>query len=508
MGCVQHHMLPQRGRREGQNRQMKRGLPASVNTHGDKPDQRQPKPTRQTHRAYTGRIGLGITQADPPMKPVSPAVRAIDPERFVVSRAARPLVPASTTGDSQAREFASYVACDTTPSLAKSAVRCSHSRWLFAGRAENSLCRPSVDDVRRENRAARRLLSPPHRGTVQYSNVGRGGQTGIMRAMQTPADSGHSPSLTAAHELTIDEHHAGQRIDNFLIACLKGLPRTRIYRILRRGEVRVNKGRIRQHYRLKSGDVVRIPPMRLAKPGPSQAPHPAFGERVEECILFEDRGLIVLDKPSGMAVHGGSGLSHGVIEALRAARGERHYLELVHRLDRDTSGCLMIAKRRPVLTALHAALRHAKVGKRYLVLVKGHWQDGTRDVESGLLRNVLRSGERLVRVDASGKIGRTRFVPRALGAHASLMEARPFTGRTHQIRVHAASAGHPVAGDAKYGERAFNQRMRDHGLHRLFLHAASLDFENPGDGARIKVEAPLPAPLLAVLASLKLDAER
>jgi 23S rRNA pseudouridine955/2504/2580 synthase len=209
-----------------------------------------------------------------------------------------------------------------------------------------------------------------------------------------------------------------------------------------------------------------------------------------------------------MAVHGGSGLSHGVIEALRAARGERHYLELVHRLDRDTSGCLMIAKRRPVLTALHAALRHAKVGKRYLVLVKGHWQDGTRDVESGLLRNVLRSGERLVRVDASGKIGRTRFVPRALGAHASLMEARPFTGRTHQIRVHAASAGHPVAGDAKYGERAFNQRMRDHGLHRLFLHAASLDFENPGDGARIKVEAPLPAPLLAVLASLKLDAER
>jgi 23S rRNA pseudouridine955/2504/2580 synthase len=329
-----------------------------------------------------------------------------------------------------------------------------------------------------------------------------------MAPMQTRAHSGHSPNLIAARELTIDEHHAGQRIDNFLIARLKGLPRTRIYRILRRGEVRVNKGRIRQHYRLKSGDVVRIPPLRLTQPVASRGPDAVLRDRVEACVRFEDRGLIVLDKPSGIAVHGGSGRSHGIIEALRAARGERHYLELVHRLDRDTSGCLMIAKRRPVLTALHAAFRDGKVRKRYLVLLKGHWRGPARVVETGLLRNVLRSGERLVRVDASGKTGRTRFVPAIPGKNASLMEALPFTGRTHQIRVHAASTGHPVAGDPKYGEREFNRYMRDHGLRRLFLHAASLRFENPGDGAMLTVEAPLPAELQGVLSSLGLGSGR
>ena len=323
--------------------------------------------------------------------------------------------------------------------------------------------------------------------------------------MQTRADSGHSPKLAAARELTIDERHAGQRIDNFLMASLKGLPRTRIYRILRRGEVRVNKGRIRQHYRLKSGDVVRIPPLRLGEQGTREAPGASLVRRVEEAILFEDRALIVLDKPSGVAVHGGSGRSHGIIEALRAARGEHHYLELVHRLDRETSGCLMIAKRRSVLTALHAALRHGKVIKRYKVLVEGNWTGGAREVESGLRRNVLRSGERLVRVDAAGKIGRTRFLPLATGKRASLLEARPFTGRTHQIRVHAAAAGHPVAGDVKYGVRAFNQWLRAHGLRRLFLHAAALEFDNPGDGGRLRIAAPLPAELGAVLASLHLD---
>ena len=329
-----------------------------------------------------------------------------------------------------------------------------------------------------------------------------------MAPMQTSADSGRSHRLSAARELTIDEHHAGQRIDNFLISRLKGLPRTRIYRILRRGEVRVNKGRIRQHYRLKPGDVVRIPPLRLAQPVASPGPATRLQALVEECILFEDRGLIVLDKPSGIAVHGGSGRSHGIIEALRAARGERHHLELVHRLDRDTSGCLMIAKRRSVLTTLHAAFRHGKVTKRYLVLVKGHWSGGAREVEAGLRRNVLRSGERLVRVDAAGKLGRTRFVPRAPGKLASLMEAVPFTGRTHQIRVHAASTDHPVAGDVKYGEREFNRCMRDHGLRRLFLHAESLGFAHPADGAPLTVQAPLPKELLGVLASLGLDGGR
>ncbi len=367
-----------------------------------------------------------------------------------------------------------------------SAVRCSHSRWLFVGRTAT--------------------VGPPP-GTMQYSNVGRGGQTGIMAPMQTRADSGRAPNLTAARELTIDEQHAGQRIDNFLMSRLKGLPRTRIYRILRRGEVRVNKGRIRQHYRLKPGDVVRIPPLRLVQSMASREPAMGLREHVEECVVFEDAGLIVLDKPSGVAVHGGSGHRHGIIETLRAARGEGHYLELVHRLDRDTSGCLMIAKCRPVLTALHAAFRHAQVRKRYLVLVQGHWRGGAREVEAGLRRNVLRSGERLVRVDAAGKIGRTRFVPRTPGQTASLMEALPFTGRTHQIRVHAASIGHPVAGDAKYGERAFNRRLRDHGLRRLFLHAARLDFANPADGSPLTIEAPLPAALVRVLASLGLDEE-
>jgi len=329
----------------------------------------------------------------------------------------------------------------------------------------------------------------------------------MIATMQTRADSGHPSAHTAARELTIDERHAGQRIDNFLIARLKGLPRTRIYRILRRGEVRVNKGRIRQHYRLQHGDVVRIPPLRLSSPDPGREPATALRERVEACILFEDRGLIVLDKPSGVAVHGGSGRSHGIIETLRASRGERDYLELVHRLDKDTSGCLMIAKRRSVLTTLHGAFREGKVAKRYLVLVQGEWRGGARDVEARLRRNVLKSGERLVRIDGSGKAGRTRFVPRGAASSASFLEARPFTGRTHQIRVHAASVGHPVAGDTKYGDRDFNRDMRGHGLRRLFLHAASLTFENPGDQTRATVQVSLPAELERVLASLGLDGD-
>jgi len=322
--------------------------------------------------------------------------------------------------------------------------------------------------------------------------------------MQTGTDSGHPQSRSVAHELIIDEHHAGQRIDNFLISRLKGLPRTRIYRILRRGEVRVNKGRIRQHYRLKPGDVVRIPPLRMTQTQARRAASPSLQTLVAHSILFEDDGLIVLDKPSGVAVHGGSGRSHGVIEALRAARGAHQYLELVHRLDRETSGCLMVAKRRPVLTGLHRAFRERAVHKRYLVLVKGRWSGGPREVDAGLTRSVLRSGERVVGVDAHGRRGRTRFIPVSVGPVASLLEALPHTGRTHQIRVHAASLGHPVAGDSKYGERVFNQRLRRQGLRRLFLHAAGLAFENPGTGTRLRVEAPLPAELAVTLAELGL----
>ena len=321
--------------------------------------------------------------------------------------------------------------------------------------------------------------------------------------MHSGTECGPAGASTAARELVIDEQHAGQRIDNFLLSRLKGLPRTRVYRILRRGEVRVNKGRIRQHYRLKRGDVVRIPPLRLAAPSARPAPD-ALKNLVESRILYEDRGLLVLDKPSGVAVHGGSGRSHGVIEALRASRGERQALELVHRLDRETSGCLLIAKRRAVLTALHGAFRRRSVEKRYLVLVRGRWRGGARSVDAALQKNVLRSGERVVGVDPEGKAGRTRFVPLVAGAAASLVRALPFTGRTHQIRVHAASLGHPIAGDVKYGDKAFNRRMRAQGLQRLFLHASELRFENPLDGTPLAVSAPLPEELGALLERLDL----
>lgn len=316
-----------------------------------------------------------------------------------------------------------------------------------------------------------------------------------------------SPATTVpARHLTVDERHAGQRIDNFLILCLKGVPKSRIYRILRRGEVRVNQGRKRQDYRLQEGDVVRIPPLRYeaerAAPQPGQRDLRAIGESV----LYEDRNVLVLDKPAGMAVHGGSGRSYGVIEALRALRPDDRFLELVHRLDRDTSGCLMVARRRSALRSLHAALREGRVDKRYLALVQGRWRGGARTVDAPLRKNQLRSGERVVRVDAEGREARTRFVPRATSARASLVEAQLLTGRTHQVRVHAASVGHPLAGDGKYGERMFNKQIRELGLRRHFLHAASLRFPDPDTGEPRRVEAPLPADLLEVVDALGMKA--
>lgn len=341
----------------------------------------------------------------------------------------------------------------------------------------------------------------PRAGTSQYINVGGDRQTAIIGTMQSRAGS----QFKGPQELTVDEGHAGQRIDNFLITRLKGLPRTRIYRILRRGEVRVNKGRIRQHYRLKTGDVVRIPPLALEPRPLAEKPGQPLLERLEGRILYEDRGLIALDKPSGIAVHGGSGRSYGVIEAMRAARPADRALELVHRLDRDTSGCLLLAKRRAVLKALHDAFRHGRVDKRYLLLVKGRWRGGPCSVRASLRKNQSRSGERVVKVTSAGKVAETRFVPLVVGPEASLLEAQPVTGRTHQIRVHAASVGHPVAGDPKYGERDFNRGLREHGLRRLFLHAVSLDLPNPTTGEALHVQAPVPEDLQAALACLGLD---
>ena len=301
--------------------------------------------------------------------------------------------------------------------------------------------------------------------------------------------------------LTVSAEQAGQRVDNFLLRELKGVPRTRVYRLLRRGEVRVNKGRIGANYRLAEGDVVRIPPVRTAatveRPGPGQRAL----ERVAEAVVHEDDSLLVLDKPSGMAVHGGSGVSWGVIEALRALRPEARFLELVHRLDRETSGLLLIAKRRSTLRSLHELMREGGVEKRYLALLQGRWKGGARRMDMPLLKNTLRGGERVVTVSAEGKPALSVFRPVDQYPGAVLVEVELHTGRTHQIRVHAAHAGHPIAGDPKYGDEAFNEEMKVRGLQRLFLHAHSLAFRLP-DGRELDLSAPLPAELAATLERL------
>ena len=302
--------------------------------------------------------------------------------------------------------------------------------------------------------------------------------------------------------VTIDSSHDGQRIDNFLLGQLKGVPRTRVYRLLRTGEVRVNKGRVRQGYRLQIGDQIRIPPVRCNAPRSAAMANSRDGALIEACALYESKHVLVLNKPSGFAVHGGSGLSGGIIEILRATRTQEPFLELAHRLDRDTSGCLLVAKQRSALRALHQALRDAAMEKRYLCLVKGRLRGGAQRVDEPLRRNTLRSGERLVRVDNTGKASRTVFRTITDGKLASLLRACPRTGRTHQIRVHATSIGHPVAGDAKYGDKAFNREMRSHGLHRLFLHAEFIKFREPGSGEWVSVRAPLPDDLTDVLARI------
>ena len=293
----------------------------------------------------------------------------------------------------------------------------------------------------------------------------------------------------------------GQRIDNFLIVQLKGVPKSHIYRILRKGEVRVNKGRIKADYRLKAGDLVRIPPIRQAGKQPGQ-PSDKMLELVERNILFEDKRLLVINKPSGMAVHGGSGVSFGVIEVLRASRPDSPFLELVHRLDRDTSGCLLIAKKRSALRQLHELFRTDQLQKQYLALVQGPWKEGKRKVDAPLQKNVMKSGERMVEVQPEGKDSISYFDPIEKYDMACLMRVTLKTGRTHQIRVHAAHIGHPIAGDEKYGDPAFNQRMRALGLNRLFLHAAYISFTLP-EQDEISVSAPLSEELQSFLKKLQ-----
>ena len=315
--------------------------------------------------------------------------------------------------------------------------------------------------------------------------------------------SAHS-SQTQVRLVTVAPDEAGQRIDNFLARHLKGVPPSHVYRILRRGEVRVNSGRIRAQYKVKAGDKVRIPPVRVT-PEPVK-PMPARRLlAIEDHILFENTHLLVIDKPAGVAVHGGSGISHGIIEALRAVRADAPYLELVHRLDRDTSGCLIVAKRRSALRALHEQLRAGTMNKRYLALVRGPWQGASRSVTAALRKNQLQGGERLVRVDEAGKEALSRFHPLSNHGLATLVDVDLKTGRTHQIRVHAAYIGHPLAGDVKYGDADFNRLMKQFGLRRLFLHAHRIEFTDPAGDRVVSVTALLCQDLRAVLDKLDHD---
>jgi len=305
-----------------------------------------------------------------------------------------------------------------------------------------------------------------------------------------------------ARQVNVSADEAGQRIDNFLARHLKGVPKSHIYRILRRGEVRVNSGRIPARYKVCAGDTVRIPPVRVAEQaqtGPVGRP----GPRLAPYILFENERCLVINKPAGMAVHGGSGLSFGVIEALRTERPDAHFLELAHRLDRETSGCLLLARRRSFLRAFHEQQRNGTVHKVYLAVVAGHWEGGARTVDAPLRKNQMRGGERVVRIDAEGKQAVSVFRPLARYPDATLVEVELLTGRTHQIRVHAVHIGHPLAGDVKYGDRAFNQRMREYGLRRMFLHAQRLTFSDPANNEEISVTAPLDEDLRAVLDRLE-----
>lgn len=308
----------------------------------------------------------------------------------------------------------------------------------------------------------------------------------------------------AVHFIAISADEAGQRIDNFLRTQLKGVPKSMIYRILRKGEVRVNKKRIKPEYKLEAGDEVRIPPVRVAEREEENiSPKLAKVAALEAAIIYEDDYLLVMNKPSGTAVHGGSGLSFGVIEGLRALRPDARFLELVHRLDRDTSGILLVAKKRSALRSLHEQLREKGMQKDYLALVRGQWPSHVKAVRAPLMKNILQSGERVVKVSSEGKPSETLFKVEERYAIATLVKASPVTGRTHQIRVHTLHAGHPIAFDDRYGEAEFDQQLSGTGLKRLFLHAATLRFTHPNTAEVMRVEAPLDEQLKRCLAVLR-----
>lgn len=321
-------------------------------------------------------------------------------------------------------------------------------------------------------------------------------------------ETSNSPAFAQVMILSIDEDQAGQRLDNFLIALLKGVPKSKIYNVIRKGEVRVNKGRIKPEYKLMAGDSVRVPPIRTAEAGTVAKASNQMMTLLAKSIVFEDEGLLIINKPPGLAVHGGSGVTLGLIETLRQMRPDARHLELVHRLDRDTSGCVMVAKKRSYLRHLQAALRDKSAGavggitKVYQALVIGEWSKRFNQVNVPLLKTEVVGGERVVRVHPEGKPSLTEFKLLQRFNGFSLVEARPITGRTHQIRVHAQYGGCPLVGDEKYGNDEINASVRDVGIKRLFLHAFSLTFTLPESDESIYVEAPLPPDLAIPLNKL------
>lgn len=302
-------------------------------------------------------------------------------------------------------------------------------------------------------------------------------------------------------DITADQ--AGQRIDNFLLTLEKGVPKSRIYRAIRKGEVRVNKGRIKQTYKIQAGDSIRVPPLHTSEKTTIDTVSDRFKQQIIDAVILEDDDLLVLNKPSGVAVHAGSNIAQGLIEALRIIRTDLPYLELVHRLDRDTSGVLLIAKSRDALLNLQQQMVKHDIDKRYLTLLKGSWGSDARLIEQPLKKNTVSSGERMVSVDPEGKYSKTEFKPLESFPQAQLTEVILYTGRTHQIRVHSLFMGNPVAGDDKYGHRNFNRDMKKFGLKRLFLHSWKLGISHPRSSEKIVLEAPLPTQLNNVVTKLR-----
>ena len=311
------------------------------------------------------------------------------------------------------------------------------------------------------------------------------------------------PAPPSVQFIDIRADQAGQRIDNFLITLEKGVPKSRIYRALRKGEVRVNKGRIKQTYRLQAGDQVRVPPLRVSEKVVITELSDSLTDALENAILMEDDDILVINKPAGLAVHAGSQNQLGVIEAMRIIRPENRFVELVHRLDRDTSGCLVLAKSRTALLNLQQQMKDSETDKRYLTLTRGKWPAQENIVDLALQKNSLSSGERMVVPDINGKKSKTLFEVKQEFSGCQLVAAKLYTGRTHQIRVHSASQSHPVAGDEKYGDREFNKRLRQFGLKRMFLHAWQLSLKHPITDEPLTFNAELPDTLKDVLKQLE-----